>query len=565
MTATTYRVESNSLASGGQMLSLYQSSGTTGSASTTFNGTSGTYDVVVAYFDENDGVTPYSLAVGANQFSWSANQNLGSAGVSSQNLVRRSVFSGVSVNAGDTINLTGAANQAEWARVDYIEFVPVTNSSPSTINGTNNADTLNGNVQDNIINGLGGNDTINGGDGNDTLDGGAGNNILNGGNGTDTVSYASSIGGVVANLDTGLVTRDFATSSTTALKIMPLGDSNTRGKEPNVNSPYRAGYRDDLWASFKDGSFNINFVGNAAQEGPSTVTGQNGTYTFDKNHQGHGGFAIKGAGAQGEILPNVNSWLNAANPDVVMLMAGTNDFIYQNTTASATILELEELIDTIYAWSPNVNLFVSTIAPFSTTRSYFQEGANYNNLISDLVGQSKYQDKNLTLVDTRDILGQGDLWDGIHLTNEGYTKQANAWYDAILEKGNGKDTLSNIENLVGSGYDDELTGNLGVNVINGGAGNDLIRSGGSNDQLTGGSGNDTFALANGEGTDTITDFVVGQDLLGLSGGLTFDQLSIIQGTAANANDTLIKLGDEQLAILSGLQAGTITANSFTVV
>ena len=48
--------------------------------------------------------------------------------------------------------------------------------------------------------------------------------------------------------------------------------------------------------------------------------------------------------------------------------------------------------------------------------------------------------------------------------------------------GAGKDTLSGIENLTGSGFDDTLTGNAADNVIEGGGGND---------KLTGGAGNDT--------------------------------------------------------------------------
>jgi Ca2+-binding RTX toxin-like protein len=64
----------------------------------------------------------------------------------------------------------------------------------------------------------------------------------------------------------------------------------------------------------------------------------------------------------------------------------------------------------------------------------------------------------------------------------------------------GTDTLQNIENLTGSGYNDTLTdsgANTTVNVIDGGAGNDVFYSGtaaagGGADSLIGGTGNDVF-------------------------------------------------------------------------
>ena len=40
--------------------------------------------------------------------------------------------------------------------------------------------------------------------------------------------------------------------------------------------------------------------------------------------------------------------------------------------------------------------------------------------------------------------------------------------------GAGSDTLTNFENLTGSGFNDTLTGNASANILNGGAGNDTI-------------------------------------------------------------------------------------------
>ena len=94
---------------------------------------------------------------------------------------------------------------------------------------------------------------------------------------------------------------------------------------------------------------------------------------------------------------------------------------------------------------------------------------------------------------------------------------------AQVTGGSRTDTLISIENLVGSAFADNLTGNDNSNTLIGGAGNDTLTGGAGVDLLIGGAGNDTFnfdALTDlgltVETTDTISDFVLG-DLLDLSG------------------------------------------------
>jgi Ca2+-binding RTX toxin-like protein len=67
--------------------------------------------------------------------------------------------------------------------------------------------------------------------------------------------------------------------------------------------------------------------------------------------------------------------------------------------------------------------------------------------------------------------------------------------------GEGNDILLNIENLIGSNFDDVLTGNSGKNNLSGGVGNDFIHGGGGNDTLTGGAGLDQ--LIGDDGHDTL--------------------------------------------------------------
>jgi len=132
-----YRLEQgNSLkfASGKAYVSLYaQGEKETATATTQFSGATGKYDIVVAYFDENDGVSSFELSRGDSVIGqWRAESTTGGALPSAQSLVKRT-FSNVSLTNGDRIRLTGTEDDKEAARIDYIEFVPKgSTSTPPT-------------------------------------------------------------------------------------------------------------------------------------------------------------------------------------------------------------------------------------------------------------------------------------------------------------------------------------------------------------------------------------------------------------------------------------------------
>ncbi|MBW4580229.1 MAG: esterase-like activity of phytase family protein [Tildeniella nuda ZEHNDER 1965/U140] len=119
----------------------------------------------------------------------------------------------------------------------------------------------------------------------------------------------------------------------------------------------------------------------------------------------------------------------------------------------------------------------------------------------------------------------------------------------------------NIQTYEGTDGDDRLRGDQLDDYLDAGAGNDFLRGGGGNNVLKGGEGADTFALTRG-GTQTIADFENGTDTIGLPAGLGFNRLSIVQGTELNANDTLIKRQGATLAVLSGVQASSLSASNF---
>lgn len=81
----------------------------------------------------------------------------------------------------------------------------------------------------------------------------------------------------------------------------------------------------------------------------------------------------------------------------------------------------------------------------------------------------------------------------------------------------GIDKLNGIENVIGSAFDDLLTGSKDANGLSGGTGNDLIIGGKGSDLLAGGEGADTFIYLDVKDTlpgkaDTIADFTAGDKI-----------------------------------------------------
>jgi Ca2+-binding RTX toxin-like protein len=130
--------------------------------------------------------------------------------------------------------------------------------------------------------------------------------------------------------------------------------------------------------------------------------------------------------------------------------------------------------------------------------------------------------------------------------------------DDIIDGGKGSDRIGGKggnDKLYGSEGDDQMWGDDGDDLLRGGLGSDTL----TGDDYSGGRGRDTFVLAPGEGTDTVTDFHLGEDFIGLAGSLTFSALNI---TSQGAN-ALIGFGSEPLAVLNGINANNLISNSAT--
>ncbi len=126
------------------------------------------------------------------------------------------------------------------------------------------------------------------------------------------------------------------------------------------------------------------------------------------------------------------------------------------------------------------------------------------------------------------------------------------------------DVISDFENLAGSKFNDQLTGNDGQNRLKGDLGNDQLTGGGGNDRLFGGGGDDRFIFGNQNfGKDQIADFENGADRIDLRGsGLTFASFTEAQvGTSTVL--TLIGNADVSITLLK-TDSSTVTQADFLV-
>ena len=156
--------------------------------------------------------------------------------------------------------------------------------------------------------------------------------------------------------------------------------------------------------------------------------------------------------------------------------------------------------------------------------------------------------------DGDDVLDGGDgddtLWGGAGIDAASYlTAAGGVRVDlSIVEDQNtqsaGIDTLVSIEDLVGSAYDDVLSGNAGANRIDGGDGADVILGGGGADRLFGGYGVDVFTYTALSDSTVAAPDVLWDFAGGLPPGMMHDviDLSAIDADIRTVGDQAFHLG-----------------------
>jgi VCBS repeat-containing protein len=447
-----------------------------------------------------------------------------------------------------------------------------------TVAGANDIRT-GGNGND-ALTGTSGNDTLAGNGGSDTLNGGLGTDTLNGGTGTDTASYA------------GL-------ASSVAVSLAIAGPQNTGGGDLDtlISIENLTGTEhDDTLAG--NGSANVldGGEGNDVLDGGSgadTLSGGNGSDTA--SYLSAGSAVTVNLAAQGSAQNTGGGGNDTLNAIENLTGSGFNDTLTGNSVDN--VLDGGTGNDTLDGGLGNDTLIGGVGA--GDTATYATAGAG---VTASLVTQSAtggagtdtYSGiENLTGSGFTDLLtgdgganilrggagddildgGEGnDTLDGGVGTNDRVSYAAaasavtvNLALTTAQVTGMGTDTLTNIEQAVGSNFADSLTGNGGANTLWGGDAGDVLNGAGGNDTIYGDDGNDTIdgganndTLDGGLGIDTLsfasaTAFViVGLDLTVQqnTNGAGIDTVSNFENlTGSSFNDNLT--GDAQANVIAG--------------
>jgi lysophospholipase L1-like esterase len=144
----------------------------------------------------------------------------------------------------------------------------------------------------------------------------------------------------------------------------------------------------------------------------------------DPQNEGHPGYTID------QIAALTNASLATYQPNVVLLMAGTND-MNQNYQVSTAPARLGALIDQIVAAAPNATVLVGSLPPAAGSGTEANIVA-FNAQIPSIVEARTDAGKRVQFVDMSSLT-TADLSDGLHPNDSGYLKMANAWNGSLYD------------------------------------------------------------------------------------------------------------------------------------
>ena len=197
------------------------------------------------------------------------------------------------------------------------------------------------------------------------------------------------------------------------VRVMPTGDSITEGFGGDAT------YRYFLWQLLVDGGYNVDLVG--------SMTGVSGGVPkypdFDQHHEGHVGWAAD------RINNQAKNWAVASGAQLVLLHAGTNDLL-RGQTVESTITDLTNIIKKFRVANPGMIVLLAQIIPIKGFDAQVQQ---LNQSIATLAGQLNTTTSPVVAVDlyTGFDVNSDLLADGIHPSESGYQKMANAWFEAL--------------------------------------------------------------------------------------------------------------------------------------
>jgi len=371
--------------------------------------------------------------------------------------------------------------------------------SRDTLLGNDGADTLEGQDGNDLLRGGTGDDTINGGIGNDTLVGDAGNDLFIGGIGTDLVDYR-----LFGNGTQG-INIDMRTGGTDNF-------NNTDTFTGDVENLYGT-TRDDIVIGTDDANYIYGYEGDDSIDGGLGNDRLVGAQGDDSIFGNDGDDSIEGVTGADTLDGGIGNDTIRGGDDNDLLIGGEGD-------------------DSLFGDKQNDTL-LGGLGNDSLDGGLNSDTVDYSTALEAVPGDGNGVVVNLGLV-TAQVVGADQ----------------------------GIDTLVAIESLVGSDYNDTITGSSVRNRISTGTGDDTLINSAENDIYDGGSGIDTLDFHTGtefknvEVDLSLSSAQIEQD--GLNGRDTIigNSIEIIQGSALN--DTLSGdanantfFGNEGTDILSG--------------
>ncbi|KPP89544.1 MAG: Hemolysin-type calcium-binding repeat (2 copies) [Rhodobacteraceae bacterium HLUCCA08] len=403
--------------------------------------------------------------------------------------------------------------------------------SIESLQGSDRNDTLTGNSMAN---------TITGGLGDDTLAGLQGADRLGGGGGSDTADYRASTASVSIDLVNGTGTGGHAEGD----ELQRI--ENVQGSDyfdvligdAEVNRLYGNGDNDLLI-----GGAGADFLYGGDGDDTAIYTESGSGVTVDLQTIGANPYIGAGTGgdAEGDVLDGIENVDGSRHDDVLTGSNADNTLFGDDgddtffVTGGQDVLGGGDGEDTVdFQVAPTA---VGTTVDLEV--GYYTLGAIGPSLVNDIENVVGTDHDDTLLGNAFDNTLEGGAGDdtisgGLGLDVASYAGATGGvsvylmWTGLDVGGGAGIDTLSGIENLLGSDHDDRLAGDTGDNtlrgrdgddILNGKGGNDVIRGGGGHDKITAADGNDS--LYGGTGDDTI--FGLGGDDL-IDGGADNDWL-----------------------------------------
>ena len=437
--------------------------------------------------------------------------------------------------------------------------------------GSSHNDFLKGGDYDITFMGKDGDDTLVGGSGDDTLIGGDGADTMDGGLGRDTVSYRTSTAGITVDLTSDVDVDGYVLLSGTGVE----GDR-LRNIEIILGSNFDDLLTgDDADNEFYGGAGNDELRGGAGDDllhgngGSDTIDGGSGNDTasfadsnsalninLGANPNAQGYIVLSGGHAEGDKIKNIENIIGTsradtiignhldnileggAGADVIDGKGGDNTISYYSSHGAVTVDLSTKDADgniTTSQYDARDDKVKNVVNIYGSNNPFFDRltGDDRNNFIRDFDGTGLLVGKGgddmfmpgigndvMDGGDGQDTVSYSDYRNGVNVDLSG-EKDVTNFSKSQIDVVN-RHTYKSIEHIIGSNYNDTLTGDSQNNTINGLDGDDVINAGGGNDFIIGGAGGDT--IDGGSGFDIVS-------YKGSSEGVTFD-LSFAQGGGA---------------------------------